>query len=141
MFSKETSLKIARVTLFLLAIMDLFRGFMHTFNIWHASGNIAKMSQTADTLQLMNTFGITNFLTAFIFIIVVIKAKDIAPYILAAIPTAYIIGIISSNITGVQAMQTSAWRGKYMMFVYLGITILVSLNYFISTLRAKKKTV
>ena len=140
MFKKETALKVAVIALFVVAVMDLIRGYMHTFNIWYASENIAQMTQTADTMNLMNTFGISNWLTGFIYILIAIKAKELAPYILIAIPLSYVIGIISANITDVAAMQVSAWNGQYLMFVYLGITALIGINYFISSLRTKKRT-
>lgn len=138
MFNKKLSLKLTTITLLILAAVDLVRGFLHTFNIWYASENIAKMTQTADTLHLMNIFGVSNFLTAFIFIIVALKAKEITPYVLSAIPISYGLGMLSSNITGVAAMQNSEWNGQYMMYIYLGATVLISLNYFISAFREKK---
>ncbi len=136
MFSKDKALKIAIITLSIIGGVDLFRGFMHTFNIWWASENIAHMSQTADTMFLMNTFGISNLLTGFIYILVVIKAKDIVPHILLLVPAAYVLGIISNHMTGVAAMQsTTEWNGQYMMQVYLIIIGLIGLNYFIASFR------
>jgi len=135
MFKKQTALKIAVIVLVAVALMDLIRGYMHTFNIWYASENIAQMTQTPDTMNLMNTFGITNFLTAGIFLLIVIKAKELAPYVLLLIPTTYLIGIVSARVTGVAAMQVSAWNGQYMLFVYWAVCILVGVNYFISARR------
>lgn len=139
MFKKEKALKIATIMLILVAIMDLFRGYMHTFNIWWASENIAHMSQTADTMFLMNTFGISNLLTGCIYLLIVFKAKKLAPYILTIIPATYAVGLISSNITGVAAMQVSEWNGQYMMYVYLAVTALIGINYFIAAAREKKQ--
>ncbi len=139
MFSKEKAMKIAIITLSIIAGIDLFRGFMHTFNIWWASENIAHMSQTADTMFLMNAFGISNWLTGLIYILVVIKAKNTVPYILLLIPSTYILGIISNHMTGVSAMQsTTEWNGQYIMYVYLFTIALVGINYFISSYRANK---
>lgn len=135
MFTKDRALKIAVITLTLLAVMDLFRGYMHTFNIMYASENIAHMTLTPDTLNLMNTFGISNFLTAFIYILIVVKAKDLAPYVLVIVPFSYLLGIISNNITGVAAMQTAEWNGQYMMYIYLTVSAVVGINYFISAKR------
>ncbi len=129
MNKKEKALKIAVIVLGVLAVMDIFRGYMHTFNIWYASENVAQMTQTPDTMNLMNVFGVSNFLTAFIYFIVIKKAKEIAPYILIAIPTSYLIGIISSSLTGVSAMQQSSWNGQYMMYGYLIVSFIVGLNY------------
>lgn len=138
-FSKDKALKIAIITLSIIAGVDLIRGFMHTFNIWWASENIAHMSQTADTMFLMNTFGISNWLTGFIYILIIVKAKDIVPHILIFIPTAYILGIISNHMTGVATMQsTTEWNGQYIMITYLIIVGIIGLNYFISSYRENK---
>lgn len=139
MFSKDKALKIAIITLSIIACVDLIRGFMHTFNIWWASENIAHMSQTADTMFLMNTFGISNWLTGFVYILVIIKAKDIAPHILVLIPTSYITGIISNHMTGVSTMQSATeWNGQYVMYVYLFAIGVIGLNYFITSYREEK---
>ena len=139
MFTKEKALKISIITLSVIAGVDLVRGFMHTFNIWWASENIAHMSQTADTMFLMNSFGITNWLTGFIYILVVIKAKDLAPYILLLVPSTYILGIISNHMIGVVAMQsTTEWNGQYIMYVYLFTMALVGINYFFATYKENK---
>lgn len=135
MFTKEKSLKIAVVTLTLVAFLDLFRGFMHTFNIWYASQNIAHMTQTPDTMFLMNTFGISNLLTGCIYLLVVKKSKELAPYLLIIIPAAYVIGLISANLTGISQMQVSKWNGQYMMYVYLSVVALVGINYFVASKR------
>ncbi len=139
MFSKDKALKVAIITLSIIAGVDLIRGFMHTFNIWWASENIAHMSQTADTMFLMNTFGVSNWLTGFIYILVIKKAKNIVPHILMLVPAAYILGIISNHMTGVAAMQSATeWNGQYMMYAYLFIIGVVGLNYFISSYREDK---
>ena len=137
MFKREKALKIAMIALGLIAFMDLLRGYMHTFNIWYASENIAHMTQTADTMMLMNTFGITNFLTGFIYILIIVKAKELAPYVLTILPLSYLIGIISIKTTGISKMQTAEWNGQYMMYVYLTLSFIVSLNYFIASMREK----
>lgn len=138
MFSKEKALRLAVIVLMIIGGLDFFRGFMHTFNIWWASENIAKMSQTADTLFLMNTFGISNFLTGAIFFLVAIKARQIAPHILVLVPLTYMIGLISARLTGVSAMQVSDWKGQYFMVIYLAAIALVGINYFIASVRSKR---
>ena len=139
MFKKEKAFKIAVVTLGIVAGVDLLRGLMHTFLIMWASENIAHMTQTADTLFLMNTFGVSNLLTGFIFVLILRKAKVLAPYILVLVPVIYLVGVISSNLTGIAAMQTSEWNGQYLMYVYLGVSFISGSNYFISALRDKNK--
>jgi hypothetical protein len=139
MFTKEKAFKVAVITLGVLALTDIFRGFMHTFNIWYASENIAHMTQTADTLMLMITFGISNFLTAFIYILIILKAKHLVPYVLLIIPISYIIGIISLFTTGIAEMQSSAWNGQNMLSVYLPVSFIIGINYFIASYREKRQ--
>jgi hypothetical protein len=134
MFNKEKALKISTITLSAVAVMDLIRGFMHTFNIMWASAYFAHIDPIPDSLILMNSFGIANLLSGFTYLLVLKKAKYLSPYLLGLIPFAYVLGIISlkvNNITG-----EAAFNGKYMMFVYLGICALVSIYYFVS---AKKE--
>ena len=139
MFKKEKAFKLTVITLGIIAGIDLLRGVMHTFLIMWASKNIAHMTQTADTLFLMNTFGVSNLLTGFIFILILWKAKVLAPYILVLVPFIYLVGVISSSLTGIAAMQTSEWNGQYLMYVYLGVSFISGSNYFISVLRDKNK--
>lgn len=140
LFTKEKALKIAVITLFIVAGADIVRGFMHTFNVWWASENIAEMTQTADTMQLMITFGISNYLTGFIYILIGLKAKDIAPYVLILIPISYLLGIISGETTGVNAMGgETAWNGMYMLYVYWTVITLIAVNYFASYYKEKKE--
>ena len=138
MFKKQTALKIAVITLGVIACVDIIRGLMHTFFIMYASENIAQMTQTPDTLNLMNTFGIANLLSGVTYILILKKAKELSPYMLLIIPLAYFVGIISLNVTGVAAMQTSAWNGQYMLYVYWTVCIVAGINYFVSALRDEK---
>lgn len=140
MFSKEKALKIAVITLFVVAGVDIIRGYMHTFNVWYASEHIAQMTQTADTMHLMITFGISNYLTGFIYILIGLKAKDIAPYVLILIPTSYLIGTISMVTTGVSDMASeTSWNGIYMLLIYWSVIILISSNYFVAAYKEKKE--
>ena len=137
--SKEKALNIAVITLFVVAGVDIARGYMHTFNVWWASENIAQMTQTADTMHLMITFGASNFLTGFIYVLIGLKAKEIAPYVLILIPVSYLLGIISGHTTGVSAMSSeTAWNGMYMLYIYWTVITLVSVNYFVSGYKEKK---
>lgn len=139
MFKKKTALQIAVVTLGIIAGMDIIRGLMHTFFIMYASENIAQMTQTPDTLNLMNTFGIANFLSGITYILILWKAKALSPYMLTIIPPVYFIGIISARVTGVAAMQTAAWNGQYMLYVYWAVCLIVGINYFISSARERRQ--
>jgi len=87
----------------------------------------------------MITFGASNFLTGFIYVLIGLKAKEIAPYVLILIPVSYLLGIISGHTTGVSAMSSeTAWNGMYMLYVYWTVITLVSVNYFVSEYKEKK---
>ena len=130
MLNKFLSLKINTLILGVIALIDIIRGYMHTFNINYASANIAKIDPHPDAMYLLGVFGMSNFLTAFIYLIIVWKAKDITPYILFIIPFAYLVGIIGLRTQDVQ-MQ-SEFNGQYIMFGYFTICLLTSLLYFTS---------
>ena len=77
MLNKFLSLKINTLILGVIALIDIIRGYMHTFNINYASANIAKIDPHPDAMYLLGVFGMSNFLTAFIYLIIVWKAKHI----------------------------------------------------------------
>ena len=64
--NKQAALKVSRVVLVLAGILDLIRGYAHTFNIRYAAEYVAGIEPIPDSLVLMGAFGISNFLTAFI---------------------------------------------------------------------------
>ncbi len=132
-------LQIASYVLIAAGGMDLIRGFMHTFNIQYAAGNIAQVDLTSpmagDFLLQMSAFGMSNFLTGAFAIIIGLKAKELAPMILAIIPFTYLLGAVSMRMNDIQA--TSAFNGQYMMVVYLTICILTALYYYVPKWRGK----
>jgi len=136
MFKKELAIKINAIVLFCLGLLDLIRGFMHTFNINWASANIAKIDPHPDALMLMGSFGISNFLTGFIYLYIVWKVKEKASIILFLIPAAYFIGVVGMKLSGIY-MQ-SEFNGQYMMYVYMAICVLSSLYYAISVKKSKR---
>lgn len=129
MFTKEKALKIAVIVLALIGGFDLIRAYMHTLNIWHASGEIAKMSQTADTMWLMNYQGSLQLMSGLVYLLIVWKAKELAPYVLIVNAIANLYHLVTVRINGVLEMQTSAWNGQYFMYVYCAVIFIVGLNY------------
>lgn len=71
MFTKERALKIAVIVLAIVGGYDLIRAYMHTVNIWHASAEIAQMSQTPDTMWLMNYQGSMQLMSGLIYLLIV----------------------------------------------------------------------
>jgi hypothetical protein len=136
MFTKERMLRINIIYLWGLAILDLVRGFLHTFNINWANATFAQMESNPDGLMMLGAFGISNILTGLLFILILKKDKTLAPYVLAIISIAYVSGAIGLKLQGIQG--DSSFYGKYMMFVYLGASIVLSLLYFGVVYRQKK---
>ena len=126
-------LQIGSYVLFAAGSMDLIRGFMHTFNIRYAAANIAQVDLASplagDFLLQMSAFGVSNFLTGMFAILVALKAKELAPLMLAIIPVTYLLGIISMRMNNVQ--PTAAFNGQYMMYVYLTICVVTALYYYV----------
>lgn len=136
MFNKERAVKINSIVLFCLGLVDLLRGFMHTYNINWAAVNIAKMEAHPDAMMLMGTFGISNFLTGFIYIYIAWKAKKHAPVLLFLIPAAYFIGVVGMKLS--QVSMQSEFNGQYMMLGYMAICVISTVYYLISAKKDKK---
>lgn len=135
MFTKERALKIAVIVLAIVGGYDLIRAYMHTVNIWHASAEIAQMSQTPDTMWLMNYQGSMQLMSGLIYLLIVWKAKEIAPYVLMINAIANLYHLFSASLNGVLEMQTSAFNGQYFMYVYITIIFITGLNYLIAKKR------
>jgi hypothetical protein len=129
-FNKSSLLKINVVILFLAGVMDIIRGYSHTFNVRHSAENLAGIEPIADSLYLMGAFGISNFLTGLLYFLVIWKARYLTPFVLLIIPISYFIGGL--GITYQSVHPDAQFIGQRMMFVYLGICLVSSLLYFIS---------
>jgi hypothetical protein len=136
MFNKNNMLKINVVILFLAGIMDIIRGYSHTFNVRHSAENLAGIEPIADSLYLMGAFGISNFLTGLLYFLVIWKARNLTPFVLLIIPISYLIGGLGIAYQNVH--PDAQFIGQHMMFVYLSICLISSLLYFISNEKANK---
>ena len=116
--------------LFFIGGLDLLRGFMHTFLLTWSATNIAKLNmaiESSDQVFLLGVFGISNFLTGFIYFLVSKKARELSPYVLIIIPLTYLLGLIgiwSGNVHG-----QAAFEGKYFMLVYFSICIITFVTF------------
>ncbi|MEL6560823.1 MAG: hypothetical protein AAFQ94_21695 [Bacteroidota bacterium] len=135
--NEKSMLKISAVVLFLAALMDVGRGVAHTYNVRYSAEYVAGIEPISDSLVLMVAFGISNFLTGFIYLLIIWKAKKLIPYILLLIPLSYLIGIIGMNYQKV--MMESAFIGRYMMAVYLTVCLITGLLYFLVAYFSKTK--
>jgi hypothetical protein len=130
MIKEKTALKISTIVLFLAGLMDIKRGFAHTFNVRYSAEHLAGIEPISDSLVLMGAFGISNFLTGFIYFLVIWKARPLAPYVLLLIPSSYFIGGMGMNYQNVE--MESAFVGRYIMAVYLSICVVTGLVYLLS---------
>lgn len=127
----ENIYRIPALVLFFIGIFDLIRGFMHTFNIYWAVDFFAKLdlSVAKDAqLLLLAAFGISNYLTGFIFILISRKAKHLSVYMLAFIIAAYALGIVAMRIVGL-TRGSNAFSGMYIMMGYLLICLLTVIKF------------
>jgi hypothetical protein len=127
------------LVLFFIGGLDVLRGFMHTFLLTWSATNVAKLNMRAgsgDQVFLLGVFGISNFLTGFIYFLISRKARELSPYVLIIIPLTYLLGLIgiwSGNVHG-----QAAFEGQYFMLVYFGICIVTFIAFQIQKLTNKK---
>jgi hypothetical protein len=124
--------KFVSIVAIALGCLDLIRGFMHTIMLDYAATNIAGLdlstSLAGDLLQQMGAFGISNFLTGIMLILIGWKARPLALIMLGVIPAVYAIGYYAIKINSTPyAPSQAAWGGATPMLVYLiisGITFI-----------------
>ncbi len=136
MFKKETASSVSAIVLGAAAIMDFLRGIAHTFRVRFAAANGAEIEPLPDSLFLLGAFGISNFLTCFLFVLILRKARQLAPYVLAIIPVSYFLGAVGMRFQEVQ--PEAAFNGRYIMMVYLSICILTVVYYLLSSALSAK---
>ena len=112
--------KIVWIALLVLGCVDLIRGFVHTFALDYAAANIAGITDV-DAIFLLRTFGISNYLTGALFILIALRARHLAPYVLALIPLSYALGMVVSP----PVAQTAPFRGHGFMMVYLAVCLVI----------------
>ncbi len=129
----------AIIVLASLGLIDLVRGFLHTFLVLHSAVKIAGLDLAhsgGDQLLLLGSFGISNFLTGAIYIAVALKAKQLAPTVLAIIPAAYLLGFIAFRLNDITPEAT--FPGRSFMLGYCGVCVLTSVASIIWLRRAKQ---
>ena len=134
---QQKAINLSQRVLLFLAGVDGLRGLFHTFFLNWAALNIAQIDGHPDALLLLGVFGNSNFLTAGLFLLIALKAKELSGYVLGIIPLAYALGILGIRLNGV-SMQ-SEFSGKYMMLAYLGLCTLTFL-YFLYSKQPKFRT-
>ena len=121
--------KFVSVVTIVLGCLDLVRGFMHTILLEYAATNIAELDLSTtlagDLLQMMGTFGISNYLTGVMLILLGLKARSLALTMLGVIPAAYAIGVVGIKINSAPYAASQAdWGGAPMMLGYMVICLI-----------------
>ena len=110
--------------LFFIGILDVCRGFAHTFFLRWSAVHIAgfnPLTTPADQFFVLGAFGISNFLTGFLYFIISRRAMHLSPYVLITIPCTYLFGLIGISVARVH--MESAFDGQYFMMVYFAICV------------------
>ena len=132
--------RIPSVVLFLIGAYDLLRGFMHTFLLKWSAANFAKFDLATvpeDQIFLLGVFGISNFLTGAVFLLISQKARHLSPHALILIPVIYLLGWAGIWSNGVHGQ--AEFNGKYLLFIYFAVC-LVTYAYFL-VIRAKRNRI
>jgi hypothetical protein len=115
--------KFAWIIMTALGCLDLVRGFMHTVLLEYAAENIMGLDLLVardDQLLLLGTFGISNYLTGMMLILIAMKARNIVPYVFLAIPVSYLWGGFLINRV---ASSSARLGGLPMMTIYIAVCI------------------
>ena len=110
----------------------------------YAASNIAGLDlstqQAGDLLQQMGAFGISNYLTGIMLILIGWKARPLALVMLGVIPAVYPIGHTAIKINSAPYAPTQAvWGGATPMLVYLVISGITFIAGIWITLNRKKR--
>ncbi len=115
--------KFAWIIMIGLGCFDLIRGFMHTVILEFAAINIFVIDLSGgvdNQMLLLGIFGISNYLTGIMFILIGLKARQLVPIILPVIPAIYFLG--TALISRVANPTAKLGGGPYML-VYFAVCI------------------
>ena len=132
------------VVTILLGSYDLVRGFMHTILLHYSATHIAVLDLTgstaSDQLRLLGAFGISNYETGIMLILMGIFARGLAMIMLAAIPIFALVGTFAIRFNSVGYLPSQAqWGGLQPMIIYLTICALTFMAGAIVMYRQKDK--
>lgn len=127
-FSSErdstTTPAFAWIILALMGCIDLVRGVLHTFFVKHSAVEIAGMDLShsgGDQLMLLGSFGISNFLTGFLFLAVAFKARHLVPTVLFLTPLANLLGFGALRLNHIH--PESAFPGRTFLLGYMTVCL------------------
>jgi len=133
--------KFAWILMIGLGCVDLIRGFIHTFMLEFAALNIFEIDLSGgvdNQMFLLGIFGISNYLTGIMLILIGLKARPLVPIMLPVIPIIYFGGaaLISRTTT-----PTAQFGGGPYMLIYFALCIAASITILVIKIknrRAKK---
>ncbi len=131
--------KFAWIILTLLGFLDLVRGFMHTVILEYAAEFIMGLDLAVardDQLLLLGVFGISNYITGMMLILIGLKARNIVPYVFLVIPVSYISGSFLINRV---ASSSARLGGLPMITVYILVCIATFVAIVLWNYSKKKK--
>jgi hypothetical protein len=129
------------MVLVFIGALDVVRGFMHTFLLRWSAVHFAGFSLAttpADQIFLLGVFGISNYLTGFLYFLISRRARELSPYVLIIIPLTYLLGLVGISAAHVHAQ--AAFEGKYFMMVYFAICVITFIMFLVQRSRQKKET-
>jgi hypothetical protein len=129
--------KFAWIITICLGCIDLIRGFIHTVMLEFAANNIFVIDLSGgidNQMLLLGTFGISNYLTGIMLILIGLRARELIPIILPAIPVTYLLGtlVISRTVT-----PTAELGGGPFMLMYFIVCIVTFITILVDSIRNK----
>jgi hypothetical protein len=122
-----------------LGCVDLVRGFIHIVLLEYASINIFVIDLSggvSNQMLLLGVFGISNYLTGIMMILIGLKARELVPIILPIIPTTYFLGtLLISRV----ATPTAQLGGGPYMLVYFAVCIVTFVAVLVVNTKSGKK--
>ena len=115
--------KFAWIIMIALGCIDLIRGFIHTVLLEFAASNIFVIDLSGgveNQMFLLGIFGISNYLTGIMLILIGLKARELVPILLPVIPLVYWFG--TALISRV-ATPTAQFGGGPYMLAYFAVCI------------------
>ena len=130
--------KFAWILMIGLGCVDLIRGFIHTFMLEFAALNIFEIDLSGgvdNQMFLLGIFGISNYLTGIMFILIGLKARPLVPIMLPAIPIVYLGGTALISRT---ASPTAQLGGGPYMLIYFALCIAASIAILVITIKNRR---
>ena len=122
-----------------LGCIDLIRGFIHTFMLEFAAINIFVIDLSGgvdNQMLLLGVFGISNYITGIMFILIGLKARNLVPIILPVIPAVYFLGTVL--ISRVSTPTANLGGGPYMM-VYFAVCIVTFIAILVVKIKNRRE--